>query len=103
MNAPKQAGLASISLKDSKLFREQCYVDGAWSDADSKKTIAVVNPASSETIGSVPDMGAAETRRAIEAAERAWPAWRAKTAKERAALLRKWFELMMASQDDLGL
>ena len=103
MNAPKQAGLASISLKDSKLFREQCYVDGAWSDADSKKTIAVVNPATGETIGSVPDMGAAETRRAIAAAERAWPAWRDKTAKERAALLRKWFDLMMASQDDLGL
>ena len=103
MNAPKQAGLASISLKDSKLFREQCYLDGAWTDADSKKTIAVVNPATGETIGSVPDMGSAETRRAIEAAEQAWPAWREKTAKERAALLRKWFDLMMANQDDLGL
>src|SRR5258706_6170623 len=103
MNAPKQAGLAAISLKDPKLFREQCYLDGAWAGADSRKSIAVVNPATGETIGSVPDMGAAETRRAIEAAERAWPAWRAKTAKERAVLLRKWFDLMMANQDDLGL
>ena len=103
MNAPKQAGLAGISLKDPKLFREQCYVDGAWVGADSKKNIAVVNPATGETIGSVPDMGAAETKRAIEAADRAWPAWREKTAKERAVILRKWFDLMMASQDDLGL
>ena len=103
MNAPKQAGLDSIPLKDPKLFREQCYLDGVWTGADSRKTIAVVNPATGETIGSVPDMGAAETRRAIEAADRAWPAWRAKTAKERAVLLRKWFDLMMANQDDLGL
>ena len=103
MNAPKQAGLAAIPLKDPKLFREQCYLDGAWTSADSRKTFPVVNPATGESIGSVPDMGAAETKRAIEAAERAWPAWRAKTAKERAAVLRKWFELVMANQDDLGL
>jgi len=103
MNAPSRAGLPALPLKDPKLFREQCYLDGVWTGADAKKTIAVINPATGETIGSVPDMGAAETRRAIEAAERAWPAWRGKTAKERAALLRKWFELMMASQDDLGL
>jgi succinate-semialdehyde dehydrogenase/glutarate-semialdehyde dehydrogenase len=103
MNAPKQAGLQSIALKDSKLFREQCYLDGAWTDADSGRTIAVDNPATGATIGSVPGMGAAETRRAIEAADRAWPAWRARTAKERALLLRKWFDLMMANQDDLGL
>jgi succinate-semialdehyde dehydrogenase/glutarate-semialdehyde dehydrogenase len=103
MNAPKQAGLAAIALKDPKLFRDQCYVDGAWSGADARKTFTVDNPATGEVIGAVPDMGAAETRRAIEAAERAWPAWRAKTAKERAAILRKWFDLVMASQDDLGL
>jgi len=102
MNAPNQAGLQPIALKDSKLFREQCYVDGAWIGADSRKTIAVDNPATGATIGSVPGMGAAETRRAIEAADRAWPAWRARTAKERALLLRKWFDLMMANQDDLG-
>jgi len=103
MNAPKQPGLPPLPLKDPKLFREQCYIDGVWADADSGKTFAVDNPATGGTLGSVPDMGAAETRRAIEAADRAWPAWRAKTAKERAALLRKWFDLMMAHQDDLGL
>ena len=103
MNAPSRAGLPALNLKDPKLFREQCYVDGAWIAADSKKTFAVDNPATAEIVGSVPDMGEAETRRAIEAANKAWPAWRAKTAKERAAILRKWFDLMMANQDDLAL
>jgi succinate-semialdehyde dehydrogenase / glutarate-semialdehyde dehydrogenase len=103
MNAPKQSGLPPLPLKDPKLFREQCYLDGAWTSADSGKTLTVDDPATGATIGSVPWMGAAETRRAIEAANRAWPAWRARTAKERSALLRKWFDLMMANQDDLGL
>jgi succinate-semialdehyde dehydrogenase/glutarate-semialdehyde dehydrogenase len=103
MNAPSRAGLPALNLKDPKLFREQCYIDGAWIAADSKKTFPVDNPASGEIIGNVPDMGVAETKRAIEAADKAWPAWRAKTAKERAAILRKWFDLMMANQDDLGL
>jgi len=103
MNAPAQAGLPAVSLKDPRLFREQCYLDGAWTGADSSGTIKVNNPATGEIIGSVPDMGAAEARRAIEAADKAWPAWRAKTAKERAAILRKWYDLMMANQDDLGL
>ena len=103
MNAPSRAGLPALNLKDPKLFREQCYLDGAWVAADSKKTFPVDNPATGETVGSVPDMGAAETKRAIEAADKAWPAWRAKTAKERAAILRKWFDLMMANQDDLAL
>ncbi|HMA88660.1 MAG TPA: NADP-dependent succinate-semialdehyde dehydrogenase [Burkholderiales bacterium] len=103
MNAPSRAGLPALDLKDPKLFREQCYIDGAWVAADSKKTFPVDNPATGETIGVVPDMGAAETKRAIEAADRAWPAWRAKTAKERSAILRKWFDLMIANQDDLGL
>jgi succinate-semialdehyde dehydrogenase / glutarate-semialdehyde dehydrogenase len=101
MNAPV-AGLAGVSLKDTKLFREQCYIDGQWVSAEGKKTFPVRNPATGGTLGSVPDMGTAETKRAIEAAERAWPAWRAKTAKERAACLRKWFELMMAAQEDLA-
>ena len=100
MNAPAQAGLAGISLKDPKLFREQCYIDGQWVGA--KKTFEVNNPATGATLGSVPDMGVEETRRAIDAAGRAWPAWRAKTAKERAAILRKWFDLMMAAQEDLA-
>ncbi len=103
MNAPAQAGLPALSLKDPRLFREQCYLDGAWTDADSRGSIKVNNPATGEIIGTVPDMGAAEARRAVEAADRAWPAWRAKTAKERAVLLRKWYDLMMANQDDLGL
>jgi succinate-semialdehyde dehydrogenase / glutarate-semialdehyde dehydrogenase len=100
MNAPVQAGLASVSLNDPKLFRERCYIDGEWVGA--QKTFAVDNPATGAVLGSVPDLGVAETRRAIEAAERALPAWRAKTAKERAAILRKWFDLMMGSQDDLA-
>ena len=91
-----------LQLKDQKLFRQQCYIDGEWVGADGGKTIPVTNPASGETLGSVPRMGADETRRAIEAADRALPAWRAKTAKERANILRNWFNLMMANQDDLA-
>src|SRR3954471_11420756 len=106
MNAPAQAAsiakVASLSLKDSKLFREQCYIDGAWLDADARKTNAVHNPATGAVLGSVPRMGGIEAKRAIEAAERAWPAWRAKTAKERSVILRKWFDLMMANQEDLA-
>src|SRR5437762_5921148 len=102
MNAPAQAGLAALSLKDPQLFREQCYIDGAWADADARKTIAVHNPATGAVLGTVPRMGAAEAKRAVEAAERAWPAWRARTAKERASILRKWFDLMMANQEDLA-
>ena len=101
MNAPAEA-LASLKLKDQKLFRQQCYIDGRWLDAESGKSSPVHNPANGEELGSVPRMGAAETKRAIEAAERAWPAWRAKTAKERAVILRKWFDLMMANQEDLA-
>lgn len=91
-----------MQLSDSKLFRQQCFINGAWVDADSGETIDVKNPATGEKLGTIPKAGAAETRRAIEAANAAWPAWRAKTAKERSAVLRKWFELMMANQDDLG-
>ncbi|MGQ0665096.1 MAG: NADP-dependent succinate-semialdehyde dehydrogenase [Pseudomonadota bacterium] len=92
-----------VALKDSRLFRQQAYVDGAWVDAERKAVVPVVNPATGETIGTVPRMGAEETRRAIEAAARAFPAWRAKTAKERAGVMRRWFDLMLANQDDLGL
>jgi succinate-semialdehyde dehydrogenase/glutarate-semialdehyde dehydrogenase len=92
-----------IQLKDMTLFREQCYIDGLWVDADDKSTLAVHNPADGSELGTVPRMGAAETRRAIDAANAAWPAWRAKTAKERAVILRKWFDLMMANQEDLAV
>jgi succinate-semialdehyde dehydrogenase / glutarate-semialdehyde dehydrogenase len=102
MNDPKISGVAALNLKDPSLFRQQCYVDGKWIDADGGKTIPVDNPATGEILGTVPNMGAAETRRAIEAANAAFPAWRARTAKERAALLRKWFDLMMTNQDDLA-
>ena len=91
-----------MQLKDAQLFRQQAFIDGQWLDADSGQPIAVNNPATGEILGSVPKMGRTETRRAIEAAERALPAWRALTAKERAGKLRKWFELIMANQDDLG-
>ena len=89
-------------LKDPHLFRQQGYINGEWVDADNRSTFDVNNPADDSVLGHVPNMGAAETRRAIEAANAAWPAWRAKTAKERAAILRRWFELMLANQDDLA-
>ena len=91
-----------LGLKDVELLRFQCFIDGRWVDADSGKTVEVTNPADGSVLGSVPLMGADETRRAIEAADRAWPAWRAKTAKERAARLRAWFDLMMANQEDIA-
>ena len=101
MNAPTQAGLPPLPLKDPKLFRTQSYIDGEW--VGGSKSFPIVNPATGATLAHVPDLGAAETRKAIEAAERAWPAWRAKTAKERAACLRKWHDLMMANQEDLAV
>ena len=92
-----------LQLKDPTLLRHQAYVNGAWADADGGQTINVSNPATGEHIGTVPLMGAAETRRAIEAANAAWPAWRKKTAKERAAVLRRWHDLILENADDLAL
>ncbi|MSO65940.1 MAG: NADP-dependent succinate-semialdehyde dehydrogenase I [Alphaproteobacteria bacterium] len=92
-----------MKLKDARLFRQQCYIDGLWVDADGRGAKSVNNPATNDTLGTIPDMGAAETRRAIEAANRALPAWRKKTGKERAAILRRWYELMMQHQDDLAV
>ncbi|MCP5368347.1 MAG: NADP-dependent succinate-semialdehyde dehydrogenase [Hyphomicrobiales bacterium] len=91
-----------MQLQDPTLFRQQCYIDGAWTDADSGATQEVNNPATGEILGSVPRMGADETRRAIAAAEAAWAGWRALTGKERSAVLRRWFELIMANQKDLA-
>jgi len=91
-----------MQLSDSALFRQQAYVDGAWVDADFGATVDVTNPATGAVIGTVPKMGAEETRRAIDAADRALPAWRALTAKERAVILRRWFDLMMAAEEDLA-
>ena len=92
-----------MKLNDPQLLRTQACIDGVWCGADRGATFAVTNPAGGERLAAVPDMGAAETRRAIEAANAAWPAWREKTARERAAVLRKWFELMLAHADDLAL
>ena len=89
-----------LQLQDPSLLRQQCFVDGRWIDAE--RHIEVTNPATGERVGQVPLLGADETRQAIEAANRALPAWRARTAKERSALLRKWFELLLANQDDLA-
>jgi succinate-semialdehyde dehydrogenase/glutarate-semialdehyde dehydrogenase len=91
------------TLKDPRLFRDKAYVDGQWVEADSKGRFEVDNPADGSIIGSVPNMGGAETRRAIEAANAALPAWRALPAKERSRILRKWYELIMANADDLAL
>jgi succinate-semialdehyde dehydrogenase/glutarate-semialdehyde dehydrogenase len=92
-----------MNLQDPSLFRELCYVGGAWVAADGGGTVPVHNPATAERIGAIPNMGAAETRRAIEAAASALPSWAARTAKERAGLLRRWFDLMLANQEDLAM
>jgi succinate-semialdehyde dehydrogenase/glutarate-semialdehyde dehydrogenase len=94
---------SSFTLRDRSLFREQAFVGGRWEHAADGRTITVTNPATGEFIGHVPNMGAAETRRAIEAAEKALPDWRARTAKERAQILRRWFDLMIANQEDLAV
>ena len=91
-----------MRLTDEALFRQQCYIDGEWLDADGGKVRKITNPANGELLGTVPDLGAAETRRAIEAAAAAWPAWREKTAAERSRILRRWFELMLEHQEDLA-
>ena len=91
-----------MKLRDPDLLRTRAFVGGKWVDAASGATQQVINPATREPIGTVPDMGAAETRRAIEAAAQAFPAWAALTAKERAVILRRWYELLMANQEDLA-
>jgi succinate-semialdehyde dehydrogenase/glutarate-semialdehyde dehydrogenase len=92
-----------LNLKDPTLLRQQCFIDGAWCDANDASTFTVTNPATGEAIGTAPHMGADETRRAIDAANAAWPAWRKKTARERALILRKWNDLMLENADDLAL
>jgi succinate-semialdehyde dehydrogenase/glutarate-semialdehyde dehydrogenase len=92
-----------LPLKDPTLFRQANHIDGKWVQADSGRTIVVRNPATGEAIGEVPALGAAETRRAIEAAHRAQPGWRAMLAKERSAILRRLFDLMIANTDDLAV
>ena len=93
---------AGVTLQQDLLLR-QGHIDGQWVDADSGATFAVINPASQETVAEVPRMGAAETRRAIEAAQRALPAWKGMLAKERARIMRRWADLMMDHQEDLAV
>jgi succinate-semialdehyde dehydrogenase/glutarate-semialdehyde dehydrogenase len=92
-----------IKLSDSSLWKERGFVGGQWIAADSAQTTEIRNPASGEVLGTVPDMGAPETRRAIDAAHAALPGWSKKTAAERARLMRKWFDLMLANVEDLAI
>ena len=87
---------------NSTLFRQQAYINGQWVDAQDKSVFDVTNPADNTVIAKVSNVGAVETQRAIEAAEKALPAWRAKTAKERSQILNKWFRLMMDNQKELA-
>ena len=89
-------------LKNRDLLRSRCLIGGEWVDADSAATVVVVNPSTGKPVGTVPNMGADEARRAIKFAEQAGLVWRSKTAKERAVILRRWFDLMMQNQEDLA-
>ena len=91
-----------MKINDLSLFREQCYVDGQWACADNGATFDVFNPADGSKLGEVPQMGQAETARAIDAAAVALPAWASKTAKERSKILRRWYELILENQQDLA-
>ncbi len=93
----------TLNLKDPTLLRQQCYVDGQWLDARSGGTKQVTNPATGAVLGTVPGMDADETRSALEAAAAAFPAWAARTAKDRSMLLRRWHDLMLANADDLAI
>src|SRR4051812_39007349 len=92
-----------MKLKDPSLLRQQCYVDGQWVDGEGKATFEVKNPANGERVGTMPKVSRAQVAKTIDAANAAFPAWRAKTGKERAALLRKWFDLIVANADDRAL
>ncbi|MEI6547965.1 MAG: aldehyde dehydrogenase family protein, partial [Burkholderiales bacterium] len=92
----------TLQLKDMTLVKRQGFIDGQWVDADSGAVFAVTDPATGQTLIEVADMGVAETQRAIDAAARALPAWRARTAKDRGAILRRWFDLILAHTEDLA-
>src|SRR5438876_826308 len=101
-NTVTHPAATGVALKDPRLFREACYLDGVWMTSPTGATTNVDNPATGEILGTVPKLGAAETRAAIDAANKAFPAWSKRTGKERAAILRRWFDLMMENQDDLA-
>lgn len=91
-----------MQLQHTALFRQQCYIDGQWVDTASRKTISVVNPADGKEIGTVPSLGAEDVRHAIATADRALRSWRNRTAVDRSNLIRRWFDLCMANQEDLA-
>ncbi len=93
---------AKMTLQDPLLFRQACYIDGTWVGVAGSEEINVDDPATGEVIGKVPKMGIAQVRQAIDGAARAFPTWRKRTAKERSTVLRRWFDLMMANQEDLA-
>ena len=95
--------MQNIKLRDPSLLKNQCYIAGHWCNADNSQTIDVINPATGHKIGTVPRMGAEETRRAIAAAMQAWGAWKSRTAQERSKILYRWYELLMENQEDLAL
>lgn len=91
-----------MQLNELALFRQQAFVAGKWCDADHQQTSEILNPATLEVIGTVPNMGKAEAERAIEAAKEAWPLWKNKTAKDRSIILKKWFDLIISNADELA-
>ncbi|MFX7681265.1 NAD-dependent succinate-semialdehyde dehydrogenase [Acinetobacter baumannii] len=91
-----------MQLNELALFRQQAFVAGKWCDADHQQTSEILNPATLEIIGTVPNMGKAEAERAIEAAKEAWPLWKNKTAKDRSIILKKWFDLIISNVDELA-
>jgi succinate-semialdehyde dehydrogenase/glutarate-semialdehyde dehydrogenase len=92
-----------MRVEKPELVRERCYVDGQWIEAVNGAALAVKNPATGQILGKVPELGREETRRAIAAAEKAYPGWRGLTAKERAVILRRWYEMIMENQEDLAV
>ena len=95
--------MRTLELQDPGLLKARCYIDGQWVDADSGATLEVRNPATGALVGTIPNVGAAQTRAAIAAAHRAFESWKLRTAEERGRILRLWFELMVQHQDDLAL
>ncbi|MDC4264297.1 NAD-dependent succinate-semialdehyde dehydrogenase [Acinetobacter baumannii] len=91
-----------MQLNELALFRQQAFIAGKWCDADHQQTSKILNPATLEIIGTVPNMGKAEAERAIEAAKEAWPLWKNKTAKDRSIILKKWFDLIISNADELA-
>ncbi len=102
INAEDLNRIMIMQLNELALFRQQAFIAGKWCDADHQQTSEILNPATLEIIGTVPNMGKAEAERAIEAAKEAWPLWKNKTAKDRSIILKKWFDLIISNADDLA-